>query len=436
MLFIRFLISLTLLFNTVCATEKTPPSPLSISEMLIIALENNPSTKQAWWNAQRAAAALGVAKSDDYPTIDLNIQGQHGREFKFINGPTTDFSTLSADLILSFLLYDFGERNAAIESAKYGLIAANWNTDAYLQQVMVKVFENYYSTLHAQEILGAAQVSTQDAEDLLEASKDLNQAGLRSITDVYTAEATLAQMKIEWRQQKSLLKIQKGKLAASAGLSPTKKLKVLPIPLPGSTQKQSTDDLIALAMSQRTDLLAKQAQVAQSIANKQKIKASYMPKLTCFARGGGENGFHPKAKGFHYDTSLNLTTPLFNGFETTYQNRMAYTETRISMEALAEMQLSISLEVLTHAESLKAAQKMLPEAEKSLQFSTKAYEGVLEKYQAGTEDIATVSNALRQLSTARVKLSDVKTRWLVSLANLAYAVGTLSPYTQEFVCVK
>jgi outer membrane protein TolC len=58
----------------------------------------------------------------------------------------------------------------------------------------------------------------------------------------------------------------------------------------------------------------------------------------------------------------------------------------------------------------------------------------MEKYRAGKEGIAEVSNALRQLAAARVRQSDIQTRYLVSMANLAYAVGTLMPTMENSPC--
>lgn len=113
-----------------------------------------------------------------------------------------------------------------------------------------------------------------------------------------------------------------------------------------------------------------------------------------------------------------------------YQNRIAYADTQISTEQLLELQLDISLEVLTYSRTLRAAQEMLPDAEDNLQNSVKAYEGVLDKYKAGKEGIAELSIAQRQLAAARVRYSDVKTKLLVSIANLAYATGTLAPYME------
>lgn len=405
--------------------------PLTIAELVDIALENTPSTRQAWWNANRAAAALGSARSAYYPTLDLDGTAQHGRTFQFINGPDTNYTILGADLVLTMLLYDYGARCANVEAAKMSLLAANWQSDWNIQKVLVKVLENAYSTLHSQEVVKASISSFQDAETIFKTARELNRAGLSPISDVYTAQATLSLMKMDVTQQMALLDIQKGKLAASLGLTATSQIELAPLNEGAIVQSNDTDELIALAMRQRGDLMAKQARVMESMALENRARAGYGPKLSFLGVGGANHAVHDKANAAQYQLFLNLEIPLFNGFDTMYRTRMAYADTQISTEEFAELQLTIALEVLTYSRTVQAAQEMFGDAQINLDSSLKAYEGTLERYKAGKDRIADVSFAQRQLAAARIRYSDVKTRWLVSIANLAYATGTLAPYMES-----
>jgi outer membrane protein TolC len=183
-------------------------------------------------------------------------------------------------------------------------------------------------------------------------------------------------------------------------------------------------------MDQRSDLMAMQARLCESFSNLERSRASFGPTLSLYGRGGANHAFHDRANAAQYQVALNFEMPLYDGFETMYRNSMAYADTQITNEELAELQLNIALEVLTHSRALEAAREMLPDAEENLKCAMKAYESVLDKYKAGKERIAEISNAQRQLAAARVRYSDVKTRLFVSLANLAYATGTLAPYTE------
>jgi outer membrane protein len=419
--------TLCILITGLLSAEPDLTQPLTLPELVDIALQNNPETRIAWWNARRAASALGIAESEYYPRIGVEAQANHGRDFRFINGPDTNYTLIGADLTLSMMLYDFGGRSANVNAAKMALLAANWQNNWTIQKVMVNVLQNAYSALHSQETMHAALISLKDAEKMLYMAKELNRTGLTPVSDVYTSQATLAQMRMDLAEQKSLLDIRKGKLAASLGLSADVCLQLAALEdLPGP-QKQETADLICLAKKQRADLMAKQARLSESYSRIDKARAGYAPKLSLTGRGGGEHYLHDKANAAHYQIALNLEIPLFSGFDTVYQNRMAYEEAQTTTEELAQLELDISLEVLTQSRTLEASQEMLCYAEDNLQNAIKAYDGVLEKYKAGKERIAEVSNALRQLAAARVRYSDIKTRYYVSMANLAYATGTLAP---------
>ncbi|MCE5317772.1 MAG: TolC family protein [Parachlamydia sp.] len=403
-----------------------PDRPLTLADLASIALENHPSTRQAWWNAQRAAAALGSARSVSYPKLDFTAYGANGREFKFLKGPDVTYTQVGADLALSLLIYDGGVNAADVQAACQALSAAGWEADWNIQKVLLKVLENGYAFLHAQEVLAAARLSTQDAEKMQHYAKELNKAGLSPVSDLYSSQATLSQMKLDLAEKTSQFDIARAKLAASLGLPSETVLTLAPLaPLPEQTRA-----LLALAQCQRADLLAKQARLAESNALYVKAQADRRPTITFAGIGGMNHAIHDKAKGAQYRISLNLSYPLFDGFETMYQNRLAYANTQLSLEELAELQLDISLEVLSASRSLEAAQVMLPEAEINLQNALKAYEGSLETYQAGKEGIAVLSYAQRQLAEARVRFSEVKTKWLVALVRLAYATGTLSPYLE------
>jgi outer membrane protein TolC len=411
-----------LISGVVCSVEDRP---LTISELIDIALTNNPSTKQAWWNANRAAASLGSSYSSYYPQLALQASASHGYDFQFTNGPDTNYTLLSADLVLSALLYDFGARSAGVASAKAGLQAAQWSKDWNIQHVIVTVLENVYATLHAQEVLQAAQTSLEEANKILAAAQEMHRVGLTPISDIYLSEATAAQMRMELSMQKALLDIQRGKLATVLGLPATKQLTLAEINPVETLPVPEIQGLIDLAMQRRADLLARQARLAESLANKEKAFAGYGPKIAFSARGGADHAVKDRASAAHYQFLVSLEMPLFDGLNTMYQNRMAYADTQLSMESVAELELTIAMEVLTHSRTLEALQALLPVAERCLVNAQKSYDSMLEKYRAGKDSITEVSTAQSALAAARVRYSDVKTRLLSALANLAYATGTL-----------
>lgn len=414
-----------------CSSIQIPDHPLTLAEMIDIALEMHPETKQAWWNAKRATAVVGEAKSSFYPELSLNANGNQGRDFKFINGPYTSYTTAGANLALSLILFDFGERKAEVQATREALIAANWQTDLAMQKVIIRVLESSYRAQGAQESLQASLSSLEDAKKMLKYAEKLHLAGLSAPSDVYTSRSTLAQMKIEVEDKRATLDIQIATLATHLGLSADIALQIAPLEMAPLQPQGDVSALIALASTQRRELLVKRARILESCFHLKKIKSAYSPKLSLSALSGYEHALHDNTKGANYDIGLNLQIPLFNGFLNTYRYRAAYAEVQINQEELAELELTIALEVLTYSRNLVAAQEMLLSADENLENAQKAYDGVLDKYRIGEENIVAVSNAQQQLALARILHSQVKMRLQLALANLAYATGGLAYYSEN-----
>lgn len=431
----NFLISIITLTVLVSKIEAAPTSdvsydlsqPLAIPELVDIALRNNPNTKTAWWNARRAAAALGAANSAYYPTVLLHGDVMHGRDYKFINGQETTYTTAGADLILSYLLMDFGERKATSDAARAALCAANWQTDWAIQTVMFEVLHNGYAFLNAQEQLISRNLSLSDARGTLEDANDLLRVGLRSINDINTLKATISDMEINIALQKAEVDIARGKLAASLGLDVGTPLVLIALPDPKNDQamKEDLDCLIVRAQQTRADMMAKRARLQEKIALAEKTKKSYYPKLNLNADGGYRRYIDDKANGADYNVGLNIDFPLFNGFEATYRNRVALSDVMATENELASLELAIALEVLSYHRLFEAAQEIIKLSQESLSNSTQTFEGVLDKYKAGTQSIFDLVLSQRLLADARIRHGDAKTRWYRSLAQLAYATGTI-----------
>lgn len=404
--------------------------PLTLAELIQIALENHPETRHTWWQAQRSAAALKSAECPYTPTVDVQAGIQHGRDFKFINGPNTTYTIAGTDLVLSFLLLDFGERRANVDAAKNALTAANWRQDWVIQKVMIKAIENGYLLLQAQEIYSIAQESCRDADSMFQAARQLNSAGLSPISDVYTSQAFLSQSKIEAAEQKSSLDIQNGKLSVSLGLPPDTQLQIAPVELPPASQAQKTVDLLTFAKQQRGDLAAKHADIAASLSLQERARASNNPKIFLAANAGTNHAFHDRAHGAQYKIGLNFDYPLFN-LDHMYQNRIAYADTEILKEELAQLELDMALEILTYCNMVESARELLVLAQENLDNAALAYEAVMEKYKAGKERFSELSGAQKQLASARRLYCNMKTKLLTSLSNLAYASGTLDCYKEN-----
>lgn len=405
---------------------------LSLPELLDMALTNNPETRVAWWNARRAAASRAFVATDYYPKLFLHGSAIHGRDYKFPNGQQTTYTSLDGDIILSYLLYDFGERNAKNEAAKAALHAVNWQSDWTVQKVMYNVITHTYTYLNAQEQLQSRLASLRDAQETLKAAEELQRAGLRSITDVYAIKANVSALQMGIALQKAETDVARGKLAASLGIGVDEELNVmtLPDPVPDAVAVQRLDALICEANQTRADLLAKRSELQQKHANIDKVAAQYQPKVNFKGTTGYKRYIHDRTNGSHYKFILNFDMPLYDGFESMYQNRIAYSEAQATEAEIERLELEIALEILTYSRMFEAAQEILSLSQQNLENSFKTFDGTLEKYKAGTQSIFDLTAAQDKLAEARLKHGEAKTRWYRTLAQLAYSTGTIAQFTE------
>ena len=348
-----------------------------------------------------------------------------GGNSEYINGPDVNYTYLSADFVLGWMLYDCGERDANLEAAKCALIAADWQYNLALQKVILDVLSRGYSVLHAEESLASLAISCREAAFMHESAKHLHFTGLSPVSDIDSAESTYSQMQIAWLEQRHLLDVEKGRLALTIGLPPFEKLeleKITDIPEQFSCAQEK---LLDSALQRRADLMARQAKVAEAKSFEKKAASEFRPKLYFSAKGGGDRAVHDRANGLHYGIALNFDVPLFDGFENIHKLQMRRADVRISEEELASLNLEISFEILKYSNQMQTLQEMYAHAMRHLKSAEKAYLGKLEMYKSGEERIFEVSAALKTLSQARILYSDIKTRWLASSAYLAFSTGTL-----------
>ncbi len=401
---------------------------ISLAELIDIALKNNPETAKAWSNVKRAQAAVGLAGSAQYP--QLNAQGTltHAREVKFPNGPNTVFTNYGGELNLNYLLFDFGETRAAVRATKEALQSAKWWADFAMQKVISDVSSTYYEYLNASELLATQESSLQDASMILNSADELCHAGLRAANDVITAKAAVAEIHMRLAQQTANSIIAHGKLLTAMGLPIETSLQVQTQPegVQNPLFKESIPLLIKSAEEHRADLMAKQASLSEMNARVDRAKRAPLPKLRALGQAGWlEYGRH-RGNGYNYSAGLALDIPLFKGFEYSYQKRLALADAEMSAAELKELHNAIAFEVLSYSETLKAAEIAMHYSEEFFNEAFKSYDGSIQSYKAGLINIFDLLQSQRFLSDARDKKALARTEWLVSLAQLAFATGSLS----------
>lgn len=412
---------------------------LNGGDLINIALCNNPQTKQTWSLARAAAYEWRSTKSAYYPEVEF-IEDIAFNEVNFPGLSTASnpnetgivFGGYTAVAIhqfsLSYLLFDFGGRNATIEAARQGLLAANWTNNREIQTVVLQVLENYYNYLAALGNQDAKVKNLEDARANLAAAEKRFEVGLAQIVDVYQAKSEFVDAERELQVANGQVVITMGTLATSLGFAADTQVNVegLPENLPIDSIIEDVEDLMCEARRLRPDLAASYAVLLQKREEVKQAVSASLPTITALGNSQNYNFMgNTGSDGQIYTGALELAVPVFNGWYYYNNIRQMREEASAADASLRENELNVYLEVWNSYTNLNTAKETIAYTNALLSYAEKAYRAALENYKQGTGSFLDVLNTQDSLAAARSKWIQSRTDWLNSLAQLGYATGRI-----------
>jgi len=128
---------------------------------------------------------------------------------------------------------------------------------------------------------------------------------------------------------------------------------------------------------------------------------------------------------------LQLTIPLFRGFERHYRNREARAKIATSAAALEVAQQRISLDVWTQYSGLRTETETLLHTTQLVAQSKEALAIVSGRYRSGVGNMTEVLNAMSAYAGAQDQHIDATTRWKTARLGLAAGLGHLGFWDLE-----
>ena len=144
--------------------------PITLAEVADASLCNNPQTSEVWASARVQAAQLGIAKSAYLPSLSANVSSSLGVSMPESSSRDNPNINLSANLAASYLLYDFGNRNANLENARQLLLSASASQSSTVQSVLLTATVAYYQVQANIAALDAALQAERASEESFKAA--------------------------------------------------------------------------------------------------------------------------------------------------------------------------------------------------------------------------------------------------------------------------
>lgn len=407
--------------------------PLNLNELIEIAIENNPSTRSAWQNAKAQEAAKIQADSQWYPQISASGNYTRSRKDSTQKANDIDSKSYGGGSQVSWLILDFGERDANSRAAHYSLLAANFEFNQAIQDLILEVEISYYTLYSAKARLEASQMTAQDAQVTFHSAKQRLAVGLAAKLDVLQAESDYDEALFALEDSKDEVESARAALANALGFPADTEFKIAqPIwKEPSHIAEKDVYQFIEEALEKRPDIAASRATLLAKEAAVIAANSALFPNLSL---GGSADktwsknfvDVTTKQRDYEYAGFLEIQWDVFDGFSNYAQKKQAQAEAEGQRQSLIQDELALAADVWTKYYAYEASLGKLKYSQAFLQASKESYDLALEGYRAGLKSILDLINAQDNLAAARSSLVQSKKDVLVAFAQLQHATGSLN----------
>ncbi|HSN17305.1 MAG TPA: TolC family protein [Gammaproteobacteria bacterium] len=167
----------------------------NIHDLLAEAAQARPELLASKAQQQAAVASLEAARGRGWPSLSLN--GSAGRTTTDIGGDKNTVNAYNADLSLSFPLFAGFANHAAVRQAEAAVDVAEATNEQLIQAVQLEVWQAYQNMRTAVSNLDTADLQLKSSQQAADVTQARYKNGLDSILDVLSAQATLANARVQ-----------------------------------------------------------------------------------------------------------------------------------------------------------------------------------------------------------------------------------------------
>ncbi len=400
---------------------------ITLLDAMEIAVCESPTLKSSYLSTQVSASSYGQSLANYLPSI--NGSGSLSQNSTKVDGDGhSDLTDTSAQVSLNWLLLDFGGRSSTADKFKSYLSSAYYSYDNTLQTTLYNVAESYYNVLSAEEKYEGLLKSEEASKKAYEEANSRYKLGLVPLSDKLQAETAYAQAKLETTVAKKTIALERGNLANLLNLPPYTLFKLYrqDKKIEDKVKLDDIEKLITKALENRPDYHAMQKDKEAASFNVETAKSGHLPTLSAVGSASagkevrfGEDGTYNSSIG------LQLSIPIFSGFDQSYKVGQARYELKQTEEQLNQLKIDIENEVWAAVQDYKTSYQT-HQISKTLLASAEESERVaFASYKVGKVNILTLLDAQSQLASARVEYSTSFYNFMIAKNNLMKALGQM-----------
>jgi outer membrane protein TolC len=422
-----FILSLMVFFASTgfAADMKT----LTLDEALKITLDKNRDIQKAEEYKNKVMGMYVEQRAAALPQITGTAIG--ARSWDSALAPLNRYDRLESrnyELTLTQPLFTWGQVEAAIRAAKFGLASADDLLRLYRQAALRDVSAAFYDSLLAKEFSKIAQQSLEQRVKHLDETRRKFAVGVATEYDVLAAEVAVENARPEAIKTENQIRTSRERVRFLLGISEEEVDVAGRLYTPIESVAQYEEALKG-AYEKRPELaelrnrlgLYKELVTVAGAGNKPRLDLKATAGYKDLFLGHKENEYEGKT----WSVGLAITFPFFDGFRT--KGKVAQAQSDVTSLKIDEAKMldSISLQIRDTVNGVKEAGDIarglvgtVSQAEKLLQMAEKGYE-------YGVKTRLEVEDAELNLSRARGNLARAYRDYLVAKVTLTWAMGIL-----------
>lgn len=415
---------------------------LSLSDILSISILFQVKSKGALAAARSAGFTYQSALAPYYPkisgTVDYLIDDFRlkprlpDNEIVLVEDTSNNgtFKSQRESIMLSYLLLDFGGRNAAARAAWHDFQSLGYLYSQSVQDTLIESLQAYFEYINASESKNVALSNLQMAKDSYDLVKMLYDSKYANVFDLEHLRTAMIQQEVAVRTLEGKEKVTHGALAKAMGLNTstqfkTEELHIEDIPL---NLAEDVEGLMHAALTLRPSLSAFREEFLRRKAEVSLARSRALPTVSMQGvsyHTGFRNG--PTRTINESTLQFTLDAPIFEGFFFINQIRKAKADKDFAFFDLKLREEAVMLDVWSSYYDFMTAKSNVPNVLKLIESTTAAFNAALELYKlrfVGTQDLLSAQD---DLANARLLLVQTHIKMASSLSSLVYSIGILVP---------
>jgi outer membrane protein len=403
----------------------------SLDECLQIAHSSSQRIEIAHLDIDLAKASKNEAFSYLLPRLQLEGRYElknNQRDYSVFTDFGSAFSSKTIGVTGNLLLFDFFSTWNFYRAGQWSVVAAEKNFDKAQILLNEEVKTCYFRYLETGKNIEVIEESIHSLEQQLQTTKDYFEQGMISKTDVLSVEVLLAEKKktrLRAHNDRIETQMAMNRLLGQELLEP---LSLQEMPM-AAYENLPVESLQKIALSNRSDRLALQAQIQALEARYRASRAMHAPKFYLF---GGYNFLESAPPhGPKMNTpdknwisgGIGMQMPLFEGGKTHSQAEKAYTQLCQAKAQLDELDTLVTMEV---EKSYLLWQEQLANIlidQTAIQLAEENLRSITDRYSQGLVSINDALKANEQLSQSKMGQNRSIYRYHIAYAHLITVVG-------------